>query len=148
MMSRLFVRKRNLQQRRLRLCTPIDGHADGKRAPASESHRNIDSRESRSWRVELAVITRGTVEVTDEPRRIAPRRINECIELQLIHRLQDRLAHLVAISRVSLAGGRFRAVRWSRLSGFQAALHRWMKAPGFNNLGEALYGNLVGSRRQ
>ena len=76
-MRQLFVSIGDLQQRRLRPRTPINAHARGKRAPASKTHGDIDGRETRGRRVELAIITCRRVEIADQTRRIAPRRIEQ-----------------------------------------------------------------------
>jgi len=78
------------------------------------------------------------IEVTDQSRRIAPGRIDEGVELELVHGLQDGVSDLVAIGFVGFAGRRARAVLGPFISHLEAALGRGVKAPGFDDVGQAL----------
>ena len=55
-------------------------------------HWDGNSREARRGREELTVVTMRRVQVADQPRRVAPCRIDKRVEMQRVHHLRDRNA--------------------------------------------------------
>src|SRR5689334_5989031 len=72
----LLVRVRETYQRWLRPCATEERDPRRQQAAAGVSHGNLDRREAGRRREELAVVAVRRVEIADEPRRVAPRRVH------------------------------------------------------------------------
>ena len=99
--------------------TAKDRQARGEGAATRESHRDGDRGKPRGRRIDLAVVAREIrSHIADDRRWIAPRGIDERVELQRRHRREHRVAKLFAIlttgptTRTVVAGvvGRLRAL--------------------------------------
>src|ERR1700757_5135535 len=73
----LLVRVRELEEARLAPGAAEELEAGGQRAIVRVAHRYGDRRKAGARRKELVVVAAGRVEVPDEARRVAPRRIDE-----------------------------------------------------------------------
>src|SRR5262245_45592513 len=144
MTRRLLVGVGKLEERSLRPGAAVEGHAGGKRAATAEAHGDIDRREARGRREELAVVPVRRVEVADQARRIAPGRIHESVELELAHGLQNGLADLFAISLVGVARGRAGTVLGPLIGHFEAALGGGVEGPGVDDVRNAFEREAVG----
>src|SRR6185312_13002223 len=80
-------------------------HAGREPAAAGVAHRHGDRGESGARREYLAVVAGGRVEVADEPRWIAPRRIHERVEVERVHQRGDGDAKPLARCFARLAAG-------------------------------------------
>src|SRR5262245_30063784 len=92
----LLVRVGEPDERRLAPRTAEQGEPGGEHAPAKVPHGYVDGGEARGRREQLAVVAVGRVQVTDEPGWVAPGRIDERVELLVVHELEDRGAQLRA----------------------------------------------------
>ena len=89
MPRRLLVRVRELDQHGLTPRSAEDRHAGGQHAATRETHRDVDRRKARRRREQLTVVACWCVQVTNETRRIAPRRIHERVQPQAVHLAHD-----------------------------------------------------------
>src|SRR6185436_18696007 len=104
--------------------------------------------ESRSRRKDLAVVTIGGVQIADEGRRIAPRRVAESVQLQRVHRLRDRCAECGAISHLLPARGAVRSL-WRRgLCSLESYLDRRVKSARLDDLFQRTYGHAIALRAE
>lgn len=122
MARRLFVGISKLDQLRLRPGAPVNRHSRGKRAAARIAHWHINRREAGGGRIELAIISVRRVHIADQPRRIAPCRIDESVQFELVHRLEHRIAHLFSIGGIRFARWGIGTVFGAFVGGLQAAL--------------------------
>src|SRR2546421_5597584 len=104
MMRRLLVRVSEREQTAFVPGAAKDRQARGECAAARETHRDSDRRETCRRRIDLAVVARQIKShIADDRRRIAPRWIDERVELQHGHRGEHRIAKLLAIVTTGLA---------------------------------------------
>src|SRR5260221_14360017 len=83
MARRLLVGVGKLEERLFRPGAAVEGHARREDAAAGKAHRDVEGGEARGWREELAVVSVGRIEVADQPRGIAPGRIDKGVQLEL-----------------------------------------------------------------
>src|SRR5712671_3380944 len=88
--GRLLVRVTDLDQ-----CWLAPGSAEhlkaGRQGPTHESHRDVDRRKPGRRRNPWAVVAVRRVEITDQTRRVVPRRIDERVEPGVVHGLENAL---------------------------------------------------------
>src|SRR5262249_33176512 len=106
----------------------------------------VDGRETRNRRKELTIVARGRVEITDQPRRVAPRRVNESIEMETVHRLEHSSPHGVAVFCVRLTRGRIGPLLRRLLRHFQVTLIVWMEPARLYNLRQTPERNAITPR--
>src|SRR5687768_3093859 len=92
----LLVGIREFDQRRFRKGPSKKCHAR-RQDRARVTHWHLDRWKASHGREKLAVVAMRRVEIADQSRWIAPRRIHERIELLAVHQLQDGGADLLPI---------------------------------------------------
>src|SRR5205809_1057236 len=73
---------------------------------ARMAHRDGDGGKPGARREQLIVVAARRVEIADEPRRVAPGRIDQGVELHRVHQQDDRGAKLLAEFIAGLTAGR------------------------------------------
>src|SRR5579872_5906195 len=102
MVGRLLVRVREAEERRFAPRASEKLEAGGQRAPGG-AHRHGDRGKAGARREQLVVVAARRVEIADETRRVAPRRVDERVELRVVHQCVDRGAELLAKQLAPLA---------------------------------------------
>ncbi len=128
MVCRLLVRVRQLDQRRFRPCAAEERDPSRQQAAPRVTHRHLNRRKARRRRKELAVVAVRCVEIANQPRRIAPRRVNKRVDLLRLQRLQNGRANLLAVLAFRFARGRVRSIFSFLFRLLEPPLHAWMKA--------------------
>src|SRR5256885_2140444 len=138
MMRRLLVGVREFEKLRLTPRSAKNGHARRKRVVAGVTHRNRDGRPTGGGREDLRVVAGGRGHVADETRRIAPRRVDDSIELEAIQRCAEHNAEVGAI-RLVAGAARLRIYGCRGALGLlEPCLHGGVESPRANQLVERL----------
>ena len=139
MVRRLFIRIGEREQPAFVPGTAKDRQARGECAAARETHRDRDRGKPGRRRIDLAVVARQIrSHIADDRRRIAPRWIDERVELQRRHRRQHRIAKLLAIVTTGLATGTVVAGVVGRLRALEPAPNRRVKVAALDDLVQRL----------
>src|SRR6266545_970668 len=94
MMCRLLVRVGEREQRRLAPGAAEELESRRQRVPPRISHRDGNGGKACARREQLIVVATRRVEVSDQSGRVAPRRVNQRIQMLVVHHLQDTRAEL------------------------------------------------------
>src|SRR6516162_1257569 len=106
MMRCLLVRVCQLEECRFAPGTAEQLKAGRQRPATGKAHRYRDRGKTGAGCEELAVVAAWRVQIANEPRRIAPRRVGEGVELTRVHQLQHSGAELFAELVAALAARR------------------------------------------
>ena len=107
------------------------------------AHRHGNRGEAGARREHLVVVASRRIQIANQPRRIAPRRVDQGIELPLVQQLQHARAQLLAEIFAAPAARRLARHVGGRLRALEALLDRRMKSPGLDDVVERVQRRLV-----
>jgi len=105
--SRLLVSIRQTQERCFAPGTPEKLHAGRQQAASGKAHGHCNGGKSGAGSKQLIVVAVGSVEIADEPRRIAPCRVDERVQAIVVHQFEDGRPQFAAKLNSSLTTRRF-----------------------------------------
>src|SRR4051812_31752209 len=144
MMGGLLVRVGHPNQRRFVPWPSEDRQSRRKSLSSRVTHGDVDRWKAGRRREDLTVVSVRRIQIADQPWRVAPRRVDERVQLLRVHRRQHCGTKLLEILRFRFARAAVGSVVVGVfLSPFETELYRGMKAARTNDLLDRMNGSVA-----